>query len=135
MDWRKVKQFESYSKISNTMLFWCHRYWHLSPISGALLWTNVRVSFILTFIFWNAPNIFSFVKNGSTFVRGLSLGSVQMTAFIKTADLPILSPNLLSPKPPHRKNENGEEIQACVSLSAGIYTTIVLFFCPNYISP
>lgn len=55
-----------------------------------------------------------------------------MTAFIKTADLPILSPNLSPPKPPHRKNENGEEIQACVSLSAGICTTMIHFFPNSY---
>lgn len=61
------------------------------------------------------------MKNGSTFVRGLSLGSVQMAAYIKTADLPTLSSNLTPPKPPTRKNDNGEEIQACVTLSAGMF--------------
>lgn len=68
---------------------------------------------------------YSFIKNGSTFVRDLALGSVQMAAYIKTADLPILSPNLTPPKPPTKKNENGEEVQACVTLSAGN------FYCKN----
>lgn len=59
------------------------------------------------------------MKNGSTFVHGLALGSVQMGAYIKTANLPTLSPNLIPPKPPTKKNDNGEEVQACVTLSAG----------------
>lgn len=44
-----------------------------------------------------------------------------MAAYIKTAELPILSPNLLPPKPAIRRNESGEEIQACVALSAGMF--------------
>lgn len=76
--------------------------------------------FRCTFLTKNKYIFFSFVKNGSAFVRGLSLGSVQMGAYIKTADLPTLSPNLCPPKPPSRKNENDEEVQACVTLSAGI---------------
>lgn len=64
------------------------------------------------------------MTNGSTFVRGLSLGSLQMAAYIKTADLPTLSPNLIPPKPSIRKTENGDEIQACVTLSAGILLLI-----------
>lgn len=63
--------------------------------------------------------ISSFVKHGSTFVRALSLGSVQMAGYIKSADLPVLSPNLIPPKPNTRKNDKGESVQACVTLSAG----------------
>lgn len=48
-----------------------------------------------------------------------------MAAYIKTADLPTLSPNLLPPKPPIRKMENGDEIQACVTLSAGIFLILL----------
>lgn len=62
----------------------------------------------------------SFVKHGSTFVRALSLGSLQFGGYIKSSDLPTLSPNLAPPKPPTRKNANGESVQACVTLSAGI---------------
>ncbi|CAG9760960.1 unnamed protein product [Ceutorhynchus assimilis] len=62
----------------------------------------------------------NFVKNGSTFVKGLSLGSLQFGAYIRSANLPVLSPNLAPPKPPTRKNENGEIVQACVTLSAGL---------------
>ncbi|XP_076266629.1 glycogen debranching enzyme isoform X2 [Rhynchophorus ferrugineus] len=62
----------------------------------------------------------NFVKFGSTFVKGLSLGSLQFGAYIKSADLPALSPNLAPPKPPTRKNNNNEDVQACVSLSAGL---------------
>lgn len=69
---------------------------------------------------FNFPTfIYSFVNHGSTFVRGLSLGSVQFAAYIKSADLPVLSPNLAPPKPPTRKNDKGESVQACVTLSAG----------------
>nr|XP_023029124.1 glycogen debranching enzyme [Leptinotarsa decemlineata] len=62
----------------------------------------------------------NFVKNGSTFARGLSLGSVQFGAHIKSADLPTLSPNLAPPKPLTRKTDSGEVVQACVTLSAGL---------------
>ncbi|CAG9819097.1 unnamed protein product [Phaedon cochleariae] len=62
----------------------------------------------------------SFVENGSTFVRSLALGSVQCGAYIKSANLPTLSPNLKEPKPPLRRNENGEDVQACITLSAAI---------------
>ncbi|CAG9819095.1 unnamed protein product [Phaedon cochleariae] len=62
----------------------------------------------------------SFVENGSTFVRSLALGSVQCGAYIKSANLPTLSPNLKEPKPPLRRNENGEDVQACITLSAGL---------------
>ncbi|KAJ8945126.1 hypothetical protein NQ318_001591 [Aromia moschata] len=61
-----------------------------------------------------------FVNHGSTFVRGLSLGSVQFAAYIKSSDLPVLSPNLVPPKPPTKKNDKGELVQACVTLSAGL---------------
>lgn len=61
-----------------------------------------------------------FVKQGSAFVRGLSLGSVQCGAVIKSANLPDLSPNLREPKPPVRKNEKGDLEQVCLTLSAGL---------------
>ncbi|KAG5898798.1 hypothetical protein JTB14_011008 [Gonioctena quinquepunctata] len=62
----------------------------------------------------------NFVRNGSTFARGLSMGSVQFGAHIKSANLPTLSPSLAPPKPPTRKNDNDEVVQACVTLSAGL---------------
>ena len=48
------------------------------------------------------------------------MGSIQFGAYIKSADLPVLSPTLAEPKPPHRKSDKGEKIQACVTLSAGL---------------
>lgn len=62
----------------------------------------------------------SFVEHGSTFVKGLSMGSVQFGAYIHSANLPTLSPNLAPPKPPMRENEKGELEQASVTLSAGL---------------
>ncbi|CAH1981135.1 unnamed protein product [Acanthoscelides obtectus] len=61
-----------------------------------------------------------FVKHGSTFVKGLSMGSVQMAAYIKSTKLPDLSPNLAPPKPPMRKQEDDKQVQACVTLAAGL---------------
>lgn len=61
----------------------------------------------------------SFVKHGSTFVRALSLGSVQLAAVINSAPLPTLSPNLSPPQPP-AKSVNGKMTQSCVTLSAGL---------------
>ncbi|XP_066154980.1 glycogen debranching enzyme isoform X1 [Euwallacea fornicatus] len=60
------------------------------------------------------------VKHGSTFVRSLSLGSLQFGGYVRSGDLPTLSPNLAPPKPPTKRNDNGEGIQACISLSAGL---------------
>lgn len=53
-------------------------------------------------------------------MKGLAMGSVQFAAYIKSADLPVLSPNLSEPKPLKRKNDKGENVQACVTLSAGL---------------
>ncbi|XP_039208206.1 glycogen debranching enzyme isoform X2 [Crotalus tigris] len=61
----------------------------------------------------------SFVQNGSTFVKHLSLGSVQMCGIGKYPSLPPLSPALKDV--PYRLNEiMGEKEQCCVSLAAGL---------------
>lgn len=61
----------------------------------------------------------SFVQNGSTFVKHLSLGSVQMCGVGKFPCLPRLSPAL--PDVPYRLNEvTREQEQCCVSLAAGL---------------
>ncbi|XP_050313135.1 glycogen debranching enzyme isoform X2 [Anthonomus grandis grandis] len=67
---------------------------------------------------WDLMSDFS--KNGSAFVRQLSLGSLQFGGYVKSANLPTLSPNLAPPKPRTRKNDKGESVQACVTLSAGL---------------
>ncbi|XP_030351609.1 glycogen debranching enzyme isoform X3 [Strigops habroptila] len=61
----------------------------------------------------------SFVQNGSTFVKHLSLGSVQMCGIGRYPCLPDLSPSLHDV--PYRLNEitNVKE-QCCVSLAAGL---------------
>ncbi|XP_061489672.1 glycogen debranching enzyme isoform X1 [Rhineura floridana] len=61
----------------------------------------------------------SFVQNGSTFVKHLSLGSVQMCGIGKYPSLPPLSPALQDV--PYRLNEiTKEKEQSCVSLAAGL---------------
>uniref|UniRef100_A0A8D2KBD5 Glycogen debranching enzyme n=1 Tax=Urocitellus parryii TaxID=9999 RepID=A0A8D2KBD5_UROPR len=61
----------------------------------------------------------SFVQNGSTFVKHLSLGSVQMCGVGKFPSLPLLSPSLLDV--PYRLNEiTKEKQQCCASLAAGL---------------
>ncbi|XP_019762193.2 glycogen debranching enzyme isoform X4 [Dendroctonus ponderosae] len=62
----------------------------------------------------------NFIKQGSPFVQSLALGSLQFGGYLRSACLPDMSPNLAPPKPPSRKNENGETVQACVTLSAGL---------------
>ncbi|KAM9238355.1 glycogen debranching enzyme isoform 3-T3 [Leptosomus discolor] len=61
----------------------------------------------------------SFVQNGSTFVKHLSLGSVQMCGIGRYSCLPDLSPSLHDV--PCRLNEiTNEKEQCCVSLAAGL---------------
>ncbi|XP_044288195.1 glycogen debranching enzyme isoform X1 [Varanus komodoensis] len=61
----------------------------------------------------------SFVQNGSTFVKHLSLGSVQMCGIGKYPALPPLSSSLQDV--PYRLNEiTKEREQCCVSLAAGL---------------
>lgn len=69
-----------------------------------------------------------FVKQGSAFVRGLSLGSVQCGAVIRSANLPELSPKLAPPQPAKVMNENGQMEQACLTLSAGKLLFTIFFF-------
>ncbi|XP_078050064.1 glycogen debranching enzyme [Augochlora pura] len=61
----------------------------------------------------------SFVKDGSTFIKMLSLISIQMGGVVRSSPLPDLSPNLDPPKPPI-KQYNGESEQMCMTLSAGL---------------
>ncbi|XP_006015059.1 glycogen debranching enzyme isoform X2 [Alligator sinensis] len=61
----------------------------------------------------------SFVQNGSTFVKHLALGSVQMCGIGKYPCLPNLSPTLQDV--PYRVNEITEQKeQCCVTLAAGL---------------
>lgn len=54
-----------------------------------------------------------FVRDGSSFVRALALGSVQMVACIKSAPLPM-------PSPPPSSSEQDARCKAMTSLSAGL---------------
>uniref|UniRef100_A0A8C2DDU8 Glycogen debranching enzyme n=1 Tax=Cyprinus carpio TaxID=7962 RepID=A0A8C2DDU8_CYPCA len=61
----------------------------------------------------------SFVQNGSTFVKLLALGSVQMCAVGRFPALPPLSPALSDV--PYRVNEiTKQKEQCCVSMAAGL---------------
>ncbi|KAK2843994.1 hypothetical protein Q5P01_010653 [Channa striata] len=61
----------------------------------------------------------SFIQNGSTFVRHLALGSVQMCGVGRFPSLPPLSSKL--DDVPYRVNPiTGEKEQCCVSLAAGL---------------
>ncbi|KAM6953512.1 glycogen debranching enzyme-like [Aplochiton taeniatus] len=60
-----------------------------------------------------------FVQNGSTLVKQLALGSVQMCGVGSYLALPPLSPNLTDV--PYRLNDvTGKEEQCCVSMAAGL---------------
>lgn len=90
-----------------------------------MLFTNYLMYYFLS----NAPHYlyeafflkinFSFVSEGSTFVKALALGSVILCGVIRSAPLPPLSPNLEDPKPVERKDENRKIFQNCVTISAG----------------
>lgn len=70
----------------------------------------------------------SFIRDGSTFVQALAMGSVQFCGFVKTSMLPPLSPDLAAP--PARKEvdlKTGEEIEATLSLAAGMLCGVSLF--------
>lgn len=60
----------------------------------------------------------SFVQNGSTFVKQLSLGSVQMCGVGKFPALPPLSPKL-NDVPYRLSDVTKQEEQCCVSMAAG----------------
>ncbi|XP_043941550.1 glycogen debranching enzyme isoform X2 [Protopterus annectens] len=61
----------------------------------------------------------SFVQNGSTFVKHLALGSVQLCGIGKVPKLPPLSPSLTDV--PYRINNiTKEKEQCCASLAAGL---------------
>ncbi|XP_014469825.1 PREDICTED: glycogen debranching enzyme isoform X4 [Dinoponera quadriceps] len=61
----------------------------------------------------------SFVKNGTTFVKLLSLISVQMCGIVKSSLLPDLSPSL-TPPTPKMENYDGQNKQICLTMSAGL---------------
>ena len=60
-----------------------------------------------------------FVRNGSTFVRMLAAGSIQMCSYVVSSELPPLSAKLAPPLPPSFINAAGKKEYACVSMAAG----------------
>ncbi|XP_077266299.1 glycogen debranching enzyme-like isoform X3 [Temnothorax americanus] len=61
----------------------------------------------------------NFVKSGTTFVKLLSLVSVQMGGVVRSSQLPDLSPDLSPPKP-KIETLDGVAVQMCLTLSAGL---------------
>lgn len=59
------------------------------------------------------------MRNGSTFVRMLAAGSVQMCSYVVSSELPPLSAKLTPPLPPSFTNSQGKKEYACVSMAAG----------------
>lgn len=57
---------------------------------------------------------FSFVKNGSSFLKALSLGSVQFVGLSRSASLPSLSPKLF------HGPSSGAAMPTLTSLAAGL---------------
>jgi len=66
-----------------------------------------------------------FVRNGSTFVRMLAAGSVQMCSYVVSSELPPLSAHLGPPLPPTFINTAGNKEYACVSMAAGEISVVV----------
>ena len=60
-----------------------------------------------------------FVNESSTFVKALALGSVQFGGTMSNSSLPELSPSLAAPLPPMIMR-NGQKVQNCVTLAAGL---------------
>ncbi|XP_054724204.1 glycogen debranching enzyme-like [Uloborus diversus] len=61
-----------------------------------------------------------FISEGSTFVKALAMGSVILCGIVRSAPLPLLSPNLQPPVPSETKDANGKVLQNCVTISAGL---------------
>ncbi|ESO09331.1 hypothetical protein HELRODRAFT_109597 [Helobdella robusta] len=62
----------------------------------------------------------TFTSDGSKFVRDLSLGSVQMCSYVRSAKLPKLSSSLSKPHPPKHVDFDGSTVEACTTLCAGL---------------
>ncbi|XP_034241741.1 glycogen debranching enzyme isoform X2 [Thrips palmi] len=65
---------------------------------------------------WNSMS--DFVKDGSTFLRSLAMGSLQCGGVVYSAQLPQLSPNLSPPLPNIRNGDNPQQV--FTTLSAGL---------------
>lgn len=71
----------------------------------------------------------SFVQNGSTLVKQLALGSVQMCGVGRFPALPPVSP-AMEDVPVRINPDTKKEEQCCVSLAAGLYCS--KFFSDSY---
>ncbi|XP_020285124.1 glycogen debranching enzyme isoform X1 [Pseudomyrmex gracilis] len=93
---------------------------HLIPRYLVPSYIDVIIVNVYMHLMEHCYNLMSdFVKNGTTFVKLLSLVSVQMSGVVRSSQLPDLSPNLNPPKP-KTKVYDGESKQTCSTLSAGL---------------
>lgn len=73
--------------------------------------------------------VFSFVQDGSNFVKALALSSVIFCGFSQLANLSPLSANIMPPRPPNIVDEKtGFKIQACTTLAAGKFDILSLSY-------
>ena len=72
------------------------------------------------------------MRNGSTFVRMLAAGSVQMCSYVTSSELPPLSAKLGPPLPPTIVNSAGKQEYACISMAAGEMSVVALRSGPSF---
>lgn len=86
---------------------------------------NCKFFSIHKFLHYDYFSLCRFVSEGSNFVKALGLCSVQFCGTIKSALLPVLSPNLADPKPPTVPDGSGGQIQLSATIAAGKFTALV----------
>ena len=76
---------------------------------------------LLSFMFFLSLmlSVFSFVRDGSSFIRLLAQTSLQMCSFLRTSPLPPLSPKLAPPAPAGLILNDGTFLIQTISMAAG----------------
>ena len=87
---------------------WVRRCFEIHLVVSSLRGEHVTIRVILNYHF------FSFVQNGSSFLKALSLGSLQFVGLSRTASLPALSPQL------YHGPSSGADMPTPMSLAAGL---------------
>ncbi|XP_011685016.1 PREDICTED: glycogen debranching enzyme isoform X2 [Wasmannia auropunctata] len=117
--WQRLKEDDG-TKPLGTWLEQAMEPFKLIPKYLVPSYFDVIIVNIYTILLDHCYNVMSnFVNNGTTFVKLLSLVSVQMGGVVRSSQLPDLSPDLRSPKP-KIKIHDGVAKQMCSTLSAGL---------------